>query len=91
MRMIHSYVSACGADVFNLTHGLTRSRQRSVHALRFALPNGVRQVLEANQQSGMSPLLGKEAKKSPAVAGLSLRRNVEPENRTCGFDRRVGD
>jgi len=30
------------------------------------LPNGVRQVLEANQQSGMSPLLGKEQKKSPA-------------------------
>jgi hypothetical protein len=24
-------------------------------------------------------------KESPAVAGLSVRRNVEPENRTCGY------
>src|SRR5262249_20474588 len=25
------------------------------------------------------------AKKAPPERGLSLRRNVEPENRTCGF------
>jgi hypothetical protein len=24
-------------------------------------------------------------KESPALAGLSVRRNVEPENRTCGY------
>jgi len=28
------------------------------------------------------------AKKAPPERGLSLRRNVERENRTCGIDRR---
>src|SRR6516164_9946711 len=32
--------------------------------------------------------IARRRKKAPRERGLSLRRNVEPENRTCGFDRR---
>jgi hypothetical protein len=30
-------------------------------------------------------------KKAPRERGFSLRRNVEPENRTCGLDRHPQD
>jgi hypothetical protein len=35
--------------------------------------------------------VAKEQKKSPALAGLSIRGNVERENRTCGTARHAGD
>jgi hypothetical protein len=45
----------------------------------------VRHGAELRPLSGVATCCVLGHKESPAVAGLSVRRNVEPENRTCGY------
>jgi hypothetical protein len=48
-----------------------------------ALPLRKRTAAEAPMSACL--LAHHRHKESPALAGLSVRRNVEPENRTCGY------
>ena len=67
-------------------------QRREADALRYCLmpPPGRRMMFPMPLSSPRIPrqTAGQSAQKSPALAGLSSRRNVERENRTCGVDRR---